>query len=697
MRSGYKYLKVKGVGGINQQRDLADPLLELADARDVYAPNGRVVQRPGFVGIGLTSFGVIASATLTSVTGASTIKEDPIDTFATTTTLSSLPVGSRYYVGFTNVIVAADYAIGLEIDATTWNANNVYAYAEYYNGSSWQPLVMTEFDTDQLLANKHLTTAGGRCVFVWPNDMSQVAVNSVTKYWVRLTLQAINGAAGFDADVTGVTPGTIFTIETTDVGLLGIFAVQFPFRKRYISRFEDRTNTRYDITNSLSLYGPAHTDENRELIDGNVDEDVEPATLAVIPHYNEAYTTTGNFRVIVHSADPKNSDALIAKVEDAEVYVGSGKTYDKSVINQLAAWPEAKYITFFRGEMWAANMRGQPYEVRWSAPEPTYRVWPTLNVELLMENDNSPISGLYGYGEHMTLFKSDSIWKMIDTGTSDAGLQTYSPIRVSNGIGCVSNSSVQEIRNRLVFLAEDGVYAYNGTAQVEKISDRIQSYIDRITPGRRPYSVAANWKRKSLYLLAVSLDGSETNNYVLVFDYKNNSWWVWSNFDVKFWMVDETSSDDESVYFADKRGRVFELGKGDHDHGTAISSYITTHPITGGNNSFLLRSAEMTCRNTTRSATLEVASDDAPWGDSNNTSATFDFTDSSEKEYGSAVADSVAEYNVDKYTSPRDRTVRVGYMTGGESISCKVAHSTKNVPFEMKDLTLGFTVRGRRR
>lgn len=46
-RRDYEYWTVTGVKGINQQEDLADPQLELADARNLWAPDGALISRPG--------------------------------------------------------------------------------------------------------------------------------------------------------------------------------------------------------------------------------------------------------------------------------------------------------------------------------------------------------------------------------------------------------------------------------------------------------------------------------------------------------------------------------------------------------------------------------------------------------------------------------------------------------------------------
>ena len=92
----------------------------------------------------------------------------------------------------------------------------------------------------------------------------------------------------------------------------------------------------------------------------------------------------------------------------------------------------------------------------------------------IANNPNSPISGIYGYNQNMMVWKGDSMWQMVDAGISDFGLQTYAPERIPGNVGCVSHGSIAEVKGRLVWHAEQGLYSWNGAGEPVKFIVRLQ-------------------------------------------------------------------------------------------------------------------------------------------------------------------------------------------------------------------------------
>ena len=293
-----------------------------------------------------------------------------------------------------------------------------------------------------------------------------------------------------------------------------------------------------------------------------------------------------------------------------------------------------------------------------------------------------------GYGEALVVFKSDSVWNMVSTGENPATqVNHYSPIRMVAGVGCVSNSSIQQIRGNLIFLAEDGVYAYDGTPAIRKLSDRVNETIGSITAGRRSMAVSAHWKTKNCYLLSFATDGEFDNNVTLVWDYRNDAWWVW-DIQASLWVSDEDANDDERLYFIDKYGQIHLLEDGNHDHGAAISSHVLTHRI--GINSNIrrtIRQVEVSSNNKPSAFTVAVRAND---DEANESSGALDMTDSSEATYGTAVD------GVDKYVVDRRRARRLSFRKQGDWFQVKVSHSAKNETYEISSLDIG-VVDGTRR
>lgn len=692
-RRKYTYYKVKPIGGINQQDGLADSRTELADALNVYAPDGILRQRPGYWGVAVTR---LNTTTFVSSSSDTTLKivETPKGTFNETTTLSGLPAGDRFYIGFPVSLNLSSESfadlIGVTMSLLATNSNAASLMTEYWNGEQWVGLPHAKDES------YGLGISGGEVWFPCPNDIATTTVDgSEESYFFRFTVVA-NDLVTTELDASTTLLGTTdwYYLEspsnlTRPYKSLGLFAAQFPSKKLYWQAvyIADDNDIRYVLNNALNNND---VEQERPVLE----EPDGPTSFAVVPQFEELYASCDG-EVTVHKAFPSASDTITATVESDPAFVGSGARYSPDLVPQLAAWPKAKYIEFFRGEFWAANIEGAPYSVRWSAPVPAYKVWPTLNQRTIMENDNSPTTAIKGFRETMHVFKNDSIWQMVDTGINAFQLQGYAARQVVRGVGCVAQGSIQEIRNHLVFLAEDGVYAFNGssatkiTEHPENKGDRLEKVIRRITPGRRPFAVSANWKAKNLYLLGISLDGSDTNNYVIVWDYKNDSWWLWDNIEAQAFLVDEDASDNEKVYFGDSKGRIYQLGVGNTDYGTVISSHIVTHDLGDDGWSRRLRSIELNSTNKSRSATVEVLRNDTPTG--LGTSGTVTLTDSFEKDWGTLV------FGTDQYTQERDRKKGLGFLESGDSFRVKVSHNTKNAEFTLNDMQIGMMPVGRRR
>lgn len=145
-------------------------------------------------------------------------------------------------------------------------------------------------------------------------------------------------------------------------------------------------------------------------------------------------------------------------------------------------------------------------------------------------------TGLVYYQDHLVAFKRDIMYELYGYIPAQFKLQE------SAMVGCVDNRSIVEIGGVLYFVAENGVYAYQG-GQPRPISNVLkETYISAsaISDGRVYYVCVYN--------------GKEYNTYA--FDTWNNTWVPYDNLPVlDFVKVDETiyalTSDGRIVIFKD--------------------------------------------------------------------------------------------------------------------------------------------------
>jgi hypothetical protein len=294
-----------------------------------------------------------------------------------------------------------------------------------------------------------------------------------------------------------------------------------------------------------------------------------------------------------------------------------------------------------------------------------------------MEDDNSPITGMMPLGEQMVVFKQDSIWIMAYTGLNDYGLANYVPQRVVAGVGCVANASIQKIRGNLIFLAEDGIYAFDGTPNIEKLSDKVNHTIAQIPAGTRYLSAAGHWKAKNLYLLSVPTGTSTTRDTTIVYDYKNGTWWLWTGLNAGAWMSDEDGNDNEVICFTDENNDIMRMVPTPNDYGAAIPVSVTTHRfgLTSGTTK-VVRQVEMVATNKAGTAVaVEPLVNDETTG---LQAGTLDFTDPNDVGY------------------ERRRMRRMGFRRIGEWFQVKITHAIKNAKFSLSNLRIGYFNKGDR-
>lgn len=686
-------------GGINEEPENAAPN-QLLDARNMWCPEGRLEQRPGYVGAWPISFE--EDGTLTNAKYVKSVSDvltsagvgGPFD-------ISDLASGDYWAIGLSATDLDTDskfitdvVRFAVELDTKNGTGTTPFIRPRYWNGSEWRFLLVLEESGRDSVTNSrewkktdaHLQppdTATVYFSFVIPNDCSLSTIDSNERYWIRFEIY------NDDVGNTVLTDGAL-NLSYANRPALGAGVVQFVVEKMPFAL--SATDT-YSGTGALQYEIGYPEDRVIHIDDGDISP-VEPSSWAVVSQFNELFVSTSN-KIVELVRRELNSNPE-ASVETAPEIVGEingiKSDYHPDYVAALASFPEAKYIEYFQNQLWVANLKDEPFTVRWSAPAPAHKVWPVESFEYLMEDDNSPIIGLKTFGEHIAVFKQDSIWRMVYAGVGGvASVNTYVPVKVPGGIGTVSNASIQDINGVLVFLAEDGIYAFNGADKPTKLTENIDPTISRINKGRRQFASSVHWRSKNCYLLGIPVDGSEANNIVLVYDYKHGSWWIWDNIEAQILFKDEGPSDEEVIYFADNSGRVFRLGEGFTDNGTATTAYFKPHRIGfDSDQSLSIRSVRINAENPGISLSVTVERDDEP--STNALSRTVDFSDGTE--YKTDAADALV--GTATCAGNGRRTKKSMLRKTGNWHTVKIENTTKNVPMIINNLKIGLSPWSRR-
>src|SRR3990167_6509657 len=277
--------------GIKQSAEDATPN-QCDTTLNVWAPNGRVETRPGYVGAaqyvqgstGITTRVLYARAHDTSAGDGGWTSPSGVGVLTLDNLVGRIADGGdmdRWYLGFSSAFGAIRLAVpGANGNATCFKA-------EYWNGEAWTYLSVNELDPSQdpAVGITHLGPTDGAFVymlFVAPADWAATSIDPNTPqsaYWIRFNLLDADFDAAVSVDVDNAT-----TAEFAAVEQHGVFAPQFPTQKRYLTVL--RTNGTAYHTNFSTLQ---QTGFVSALFSGGAAAINEPATMAVVPQFEEAF------------------------------------------------------------------------------------------------------------------------------------------------------------------------------------------------------------------------------------------------------------------------------------------------------------------------------------------------------------------------------------------------------------------------
>ncbi len=198
--------------------------------------------------------------------------------------------------------------------------------------------------------------------------------------------------------------------------------------------------------------------------------------------------------------------------------------------------------------------------------------WPATNY---FDIDDVSITGMAVLGPRLSIFGPNSI--TIVAGDETSYTINYYVKKIIEGIGCISNNSIQNVGNELFFLDESGhIYAFDN-GSIRLLSDSISTTIDGLNHSKLNIAVSGVYPKYHQYWLAVANGSSSTNNLVLVYDYILNAWTKYSGINAGVMALRKIDGI-EYLYTGDATtgSYVFKQDYGNNDNSTAINAYFTT-------------------------------------------------------------------------------------------------------------------------
>lgn len=202
-------------------------------------------------------------------------------------------------------------------------------------------------------------------------------------------------------------------------------------------------------------------------------------------------------------------------------------SFDGTTLQNLTGSPPTgRWIEYFNNYVYIARDTNHSNRLYYSAVNDATS-WNTTEGTGNYFTFDGPITGIKSFGTQFVVFKNDSIGVLTGYDITDF-VQVSQLIK---GVGCVAGHSIVEAKIGgpagkavLVFLAHDGIYAFDGTPNLIKLSNPIErkfiggTAANRWNESRYGNAVATFSTRYQWYILGISDSGDTTNAFQLILD-----------------------------------------------------------------------------------------------------------------------------------------------------------------------------------
>mgnify|MGYP003488072531 FL=1 len=188
-------------------------------------------------------------------------------------------------------------------------------------------------------------------------------------------------------------------------------------------------------------------------------------------------------------------------------------------------------------------------------------------------NDGDRVLATKTYANQMIIMKENSFHKVI--GDSP---ENFELIEVSTRYGCLSNKTVIEYEQRLVWLDKKGILEYNG-ANYDIISTPVEDIFRRMNvEAAKEKAVAIHEIYRNQIWFGIPIDGSTQNNITVVYDYLVKAWTFFEGFNPASFAFIKQDLSKATVWRGSYSGMIYYHGASFlGDNGQGISCVIRPH------------------------------------------------------------------------------------------------------------------------
>ena len=260
-----------------------------------------------------------------------------------------------------------------------------------------------------------------------------------------------------------------------------------------------------------------------------------------------------------------------------KVYFSNGNDFcqewDGATIRSATSCPRGRYLEVDGNRMWVAGVSGNRSVLYYSGLN-NIDNFPVLNLDYIGQDDGDVITGLRMFRGNMYIFKNYSIYLKIGSDPKTFRLQ-----RINNEVGCLYNTSIAEVNNKLYFFSHRGVVEFDGYS----ITIKSMSWDDVIKNCSQINPYSAFWLQSTATDFgagtSINVDTMTVSGAIILSTY---TWFETTNADFDSGTNSSTTVHDGGVYIDTTTDMGIIRVRTNVDYGD--SDDVITHTVSNYNN-----------------------------------------------------------------------------------------------------------------
>lgn len=268
---------------------------------------------------------------------------------------------------------------------------------------------------------------------------------------------------------------------------------------------------------------------------------------------------------------PSNTSTFTIVIPSISLFFSRASSWTGIEFNFYASYTP-KYLEVNQNVMFLSGFSNAPSTVWFSDVGAPESIQPENFFEV-RTNDGDRILATKTYGSQVIVMKENSFHKII--GDSP---ENFELVEISNRYGCLSNKTVVEYEQKLLWLDKKGVLEFNG-ANYDIISTPVEDIFRRMNvEAAKEKAVAVHEIYRNQVWFGIPIDGATQNNMTVVYDYLVKAWTFFEGFRPASFALIKQALDKGTIWRGDYSGMIYYhsasfLG----DNGSGITCLIRPH------------------------------------------------------------------------------------------------------------------------